>query len=84
MKKKEISAHLDKVGEALGHMRAWPENNAPITQAEVDALRCGAAIGIAYAVMALELDEALDAPELDAISIMETAVSELEKWRTNA
>ena len=42
MKKKEISAHLDQVGEAL------------------------------------------DAPELDAISIMETAVSELEKWRTNA
>ena len=84
MKKKEISAHLDKVGEALGHMRAWTENNAPITQAELDALRCGAAMGIAYAVMALELDEALDAPELDAISIMETAVSELEKWRTNA
>ena len=84
MKKKEISAHLDQVGEALGRMRAWPENNAPITQAEVDALRCGAAMGIGYAIMALELSDALDAPELDAISIMETAVSELEKWRTNA
>ena len=84
MKKKEISAHLDKVGEALGHMRAWPENNAPITQAEVDALRCGAAIGIAYAVMALELSDALDKPEADADTIMETAATELEKWRTNA
>ena len=84
MKKKEISAHLDKVGEALGHMSATARKKSPVTQAEVDALRCGAAIGVAYAVMALELDEALDAPELDAISIMETAVSELEKWRTNA
>ena len=84
MKKKEISAHLDKVGEALGRMSATAGKKSPVTQAEVDALRCGAAIGIAYAVMALELDEALDAPELDAISIMETAVSELEKWRTNA
>ena len=47
-------------------------------------MRCGAAMGIGYAIMALELGEVLDAPELDAISIMETAVSELEKWRTNA
>lgn len=84
MKKKELTAHLDNVGEALGHMRAKARKKSPVTQAEVDALRCGAAIGIAYAVMALELDEALDTPELDAISIMETAVSELGKWRTNA
>lgn len=84
MKKKELSQHIDQVGEALGLMRATARKKSPVTQAEVDALRCGAAIGVAYAVMALELDEALDAPELDAISIMETAVSELEKWRTNA
>ena len=82
--KKKISAHLDKVGEALGRMKATVRKKSPVTQAEADALRCGAAIGIAYAVMALELDEALDAPELDAITIMEIAVSELEKWRTNA
>ena len=84
MKKKELSQHIDQVGEALGRMSATAGKKSPVTQAEVDALRCGAAIGVAYAVMALELDEALNAPELDAISIMETAVSELEKWRTNA
>lgn len=84
MKKKEISAHLDKVGEALGRMTATARKKSPVTQAEADALRCGAAMGIAYAVMALELDEALDVPELDAISIMETAASELGRWRTNA
>ena len=84
MKKKELSQHIDQVGEALGRMSATARKKSPVTQAEVDALRCGAAIGVAYAVMALELDEALDAPELDAISIMETAVSELEKWRTHA
>lgn len=84
MKKKEISAHLDQVGEALERMRATARKKSPVTQADADALRCGAAIGVAYAIMALELDEALDAPELDAINIMETAVSELEKWRTNA
>lgn len=84
MKKKELSQHIEQVGEALGRMSATARKKSPVTQAEVDALRCGAAMGIAYAVMALELDEALDAPELDAISIMETAVSELEKWRTNA
>lgn len=84
MKKKELSQHIDQVGEALGRMKATVRKKSPVTQAEVDALRCGAAIGVAYAVMALELDEALDAPELDAISIMETAVSELEKWRTHA
>ena len=65
-------------------MTATARKKSPVTQAEADALRCGAAMGIAYAVMAMELDEALDVPELDAISIMETAVSELGKWRTNA
>ena len=84
MKKKELSQHIDQVGEALGRMSATAGKKSPVTQAEVDALRCGAAMGIGYAIMALELSDALDAPELDAISIMETAVSELEKWRTNA
>ena len=77
MKKKDIAAHLDKVGEHLGHMEAKALKGSPLSQKEVDALRMGAAVGIAYAAMALELDEALDAPEVDSISIIQVAIAEL-------
>ena len=79
MKKKDIAAHLDKVGEHLGHMESKAMKGAALSQKEVDALRLGAAIGIAYAAMALELDEALDAPEVDSISIVQVAIAELQE-----
>lgn len=79
MKKKDIAAHLDKVGEALGRMTAKALKGSPLSQKEVDALRMGAAVGIAYAAMALELDEALDEPGIDAITIVQVAIAELEE-----
>lgn len=79
MKKKDIAAHLDKVGEHLGHMGAKALKGATLGQKEVDALRLGAATGIAYAAMALELDEALDEPGIDAITIVQVAIAELEE-----
>lgn len=79
MKRKQIAAHLDAVGEQLGHMDARATNGARLSQKEVDALRMGAAVGVAYAAMALELDATLDLPEIDAVSVMQVAVLELEE-----
>lgn len=81
MKKRKIAAHLDAVGEQLGHMQAKATKDAKLSQREVDALRLGAAVGIAYAAMAIELDAAPDLPEIDAVTIMQVAVCDLEGMR---
>lgn len=79
MKKKEIAKHLDKVGEHLGRMVAKALKGSALSQKEVDALRMGAAVGIAYAAMALELEAVVDAPGIDAITIVQVAIAELEE-----
>jgi len=83
MKKKELSEHLDKMGERMGEMVATPSRRCKLSQKQVDALRIGISVGLAYASLLVAGDMEPDNTTLEAVNLMECATATLMEAAEN-
>ena len=77
MKKKDLARHLDAVGANIRHVRVVPLSKEVLTDAEVDALRVGITVGVAYAATVLDGEMPVEAPEGAVLTLVGAGIDVL-------
>ena len=77
MKKKDLARHLDAVGANVTRVRVVPLGKEVLTDAEVDALRVGIAVGVAYAATILDGEMPVEAPEGAVLTLVSAGIDVL-------
>lgn len=77
MKKKDLARHLDSVGANVRRVKVVPLGKEVLTDAEVDALRVGIAVGVAYAATVLDGEMPVESPEGAVLTLVGAGIDVL-------